>query len=176
MLDSIMMLPLTVQTSGKVQDREQRIQRTSKRPVQVRPHQTKADQRAAHQAVEDPLGEDDRVAQVVADVSRESEVRQDDPTLALASGFIVRPMSSKWDAIGRIDRIIEPSPKGDNISYIPFDPSAPATMFLGGFEYRASEHFAVIPNAIVTSYDRNDEGIRPNTDVQLRLTFFLNFE
>ena len=102
--------------------------------------------------------------------------RQDDPTLALASGFIVRPMTSKWDAIGRIDRIIEPSPKGDNISYIPFDPSAPATMFLGGFEYRASEHFAVIPNAIVTSYDRNDEGIRPNTDVQLRLTFFLDFE
>jgi hypothetical protein len=102
--------------------------------------------------------------------------RQDDPTLALASGFIVRPVSPKWNAIGRIDRIMEPSPEGDNISYIPFDPSAPATMFLAGFEYRAAEHFMIVPNGIVTTYDRDDEGIRPNTDVQLRLTFFLDFE
>ena len=78
--------------------------------------------------------------------------------------------------IGRVDRILEPSPKGDNISYIPFDPSARATMFLAGLEYRFNEKFRLTPNLILTIYDRNDEGERPNDDLHLRLTFFLDLE
>ncbi len=41
---------------------------------------------------------------------------------------------------------MEPSPKGDNISYIPFDPSSRATIFLAGFEYRLSDILCITPN------------------------------
>ena len=78
--------------------------------------------------------------------------------------------------VGRIDRLIQPSPRGDNISYLPFDPSAPATMFIGGLEFQASPHVFITPNTVLTWYDRNDEGIRPNTDFHLRLTLLINFE
>jgi hypothetical protein len=94
----------------------------------------------------------------------------------LASVFLVRNGGRGSSLIGRIDRIMEPSPKGDNISYIPFDPRSRATMLLAGFEYAASEHLRITPNTVVISYDRNDEGIRPETDVFLRLTLFFDFE
>ena len=71
---------------------------------------------------------------------------------------------------------MEPSPKGDNISYVPFDPTAKATFFIGGIEVRVAPHLLITPNVIVIAYDRNDEGIRPTTDVQLRATLFLNLE
>ena len=102
--------------------------------------------------------------------------REDDPRLELASAFIVKSVTDNMSVIGRVDRIIEPSPKGDNISYIPFDASAPATMFLSGVEYRFNEKFRLTPNVIWTTYDRNAEGERPTDDLHLRLTLFLDLE
>ncbi|MEM1412393.1 MAG: hypothetical protein AAGH19_08540, partial [Pseudomonadota bacterium] len=102
--------------------------------------------------------------------------REEDPPLEVASAWWVGALSARTELIARIDRIIEPSPRGDNISYIPFDPSAPATMFYTGVEFSLGEHVSLTPNLIVTHYDRNDEGIRPETDVYLRLTAFVNFE
>ena len=78
--------------------------------------------------------------------------------------------------VGRIDRLFEPSPGGGNIAYLPFDPSARATFFITGVELRVTPHFRIMPNAVVTTYDRNDQGVRPGTDFLLRLTFFLDFE
>jgi len=77
---------------------------------------------------------------------------------------------------GPTDRLIQPSPRGNNISYLPFDPSAPATMFIAGLEYQASPHIFITPNTVLTRYDRDDEGVRPRTDFHLRLTLFINFE
>lgn len=102
--------------------------------------------------------------------------RQDDPPLELASAFIVRALNDKTSIIGRVDRIIEPSPKGDNISYIPFDPSAPATFFIGAVEFVINSHFRLTPNVLWTTYDENDAGETPRDDLHLRLTFFLDFE
>ncbi len=102
--------------------------------------------------------------------------REEDAHGELASAFLVKDIGEKLSGIGRIDWILEPSIKGDNISYIPFDPSASATMYLVGLEYRLSEHLHLIPNTIVIDYDRNDDGVRPGTDVHLRLTVFVNFE
>jgi hypothetical protein len=102
--------------------------------------------------------------------------REDDPRLELASAFFVQSFRNAFSVIGRVDRILEPSPKGDNISYIPFDPAAPATMTLAGIEYRFSPVFRITPNVIWTSYDRNAEGIKPEDDLHLRLTFFLDLE
>ena len=47
---------------------------------------------------------------------------------------------------------------------------------LAAYEHQLSDHFSITPNVIVTSYGRDDEGVRPTTDVYLRLTFFLNLE
>lgn len=102
--------------------------------------------------------------------------REEDPPLELASAFVVGKTGKKTSLIGRVDRIIEPSPAGDNISYLPFDPSAPATMFLAGLEFRVTRHLLITPNTVVITYDRNDEGVTPRTDVHLRVTFYLDFE
>jgi hypothetical protein len=104
------------------------------------------------------------------------EDRQDDPLLELASGFVAWNMRENLSLIGRVDRIMEPSPKGDNISYIPFDPSARATMLLAAVEYRLSPIFRITPNVIWTTYDRNDQGGNPDDDLHLRVTLFLDLE
>ena len=52
--------------------------------------------------------------------------RQDDPKLELASAFVVPKLSETLSLIGRVDRLLEPSPRGDGIAYVPFDPSARA--------------------------------------------------
>ena len=102
--------------------------------------------------------------------------RQADPRLELASAFVTRDLGDLISLVGRVDRIMEPSPNGNNISYLPFDPSAKATFFVAGVEFRVTPHLIITPNAVVTTYDRNDQGIRPRTDFHLRLTFFLDLE
>jgi len=109
-------------------------------------------------------------------VQYSNQDRQDDPPLELASGFLVKRTSEKSSLIVRVDRLIEPSPRGDNIDYLPFDPSATATMLIAGLELAAAERISITPNAVVIRYDHNDAGERPETDLHLRLTLFLNFE
>ncbi len=104
------------------------------------------------------------------------EDRQEDPTLELASAFVRKRVRNKIQLIGRVDRLLEPSPRGNDIAYLPFDPTAKATMWIGAVEFQATPHFAITPNVILTHYDRNDEGIRPKKDLYLRLTLFINFE
>jgi hypothetical protein len=109
-------------------------------------------------------------------VQYSNQDREQDPPLELASGFLVADLSPRTSAIGRIDRLLEPSPRGDDIAYLPMDPSARATIYFAGLEFRLHPHFTLTPNAVVTTYDRNDQGMRPETDVYLRLTAFVNFE
>ena len=102
--------------------------------------------------------------------------RQDDPTLELASAFVARSLRDGLSVIGRIDRLLEPSPRGDGIAYVPFDPTAKATMVLAGLEYRFSPLFRLTPNVIWTTYGVNADGVRPEDDLHLRITFFLDLE
>ncbi len=102
--------------------------------------------------------------------------RQQDPALELASVFAVGRIRDKLNLIARVDRIVEPSPSGDNISYVPFDPRAPATMLVGAVEFRLGDTFTLTPNIISTHYDRAGDGTRPTRDLHLRLTFFLDLE
>jgi len=102
--------------------------------------------------------------------------RQEDSPLELASAFVVSRLTGRTSLVGRVDRLLEPSPKGDGISYLPMDPSARATMMFAGVEFQLHPHLALTPNVVVTTYDHNDQGIRPETDVYLRLTLFVDFE
>ena len=47
---------------------------------------------------------------------------------------------------------------------------------LGGVEFRLTQHLLITPNAVITYFDRNDQGIRPETDLHLRVTLFLDLE
>ena len=102
--------------------------------------------------------------------------REDDPPLELASAFAVYRLTPRTSLVGRVDRIMEPSPKGNNISYLPFDPRSRSTFFIGGVEFRVTPHLSVTPNVVFTKYDQNDQGITPQSDLYLRVTAFLNFE
>lgn len=102
--------------------------------------------------------------------------RQADPPLQLASAFLVRDLGPRSAWFLRADRLIEPSPKGDAIDYLPLAPSAPATMYFAGLEFRPREKLTVTPNLVVTRYDHDDQGERPRTDLHLRLTLFVDFE
>lgn len=101
--------------------------------------------------------------------------RQDDPPLELASAFVVTDLDEKNSLVGRVDRLIEPSPKGNDIAYIPFDASASATLYLGAWERTLTPTLTLTPNVIAIFYDRNDSGERPETDLYLRLTLFWRF-
>ncbi|MBT8048431.1 MAG: hypothetical protein HKN57_10030 [Xanthomonadales bacterium] len=102
--------------------------------------------------------------------------RGEDPPLELASAFAHGRVGQKTRLVGRIDRLLEPSPKGNDIAYLPYDPSARATTLIGGVEFQATPHIFITPNTVVTYYDRNKEGLRPKTDVYVRLTLFIDFE
>jgi len=102
--------------------------------------------------------------------------REEDPVLELASAFVVRRLGKTTSLIGRVDRIMEPSPKGDNIAYLPFDPTARATFLIAGVEFRLTPHLRITPNTVFTTYDENDAGVTPESDFHLRVTFFVDFE
>jgi len=109
-------------------------------------------------------------------VQYSNQDRQDDPPLELASVFAIGQVGEKSSLVGRIDRILEPSPLGDNIPYLPFDPSARATFFLGGVQFQVTPHLIITPNTAITFYDENEAGVTPDTDFHLRVTFYLNHE
>jgi hypothetical protein len=101
--------------------------------------------------------------------------RQDDPPVELASVFLAAPWGTR-SLILRLDRLFEPSPRGDDIDYLPFDPSARATMLIAGLEFRPAARYYVTPNVVVKRYGHDATGQRPDSDVQLRLTLFIDFE
>jgi hypothetical protein len=102
--------------------------------------------------------------------------RQEDSGIELASAYVIAGTGSRSNVVLRVDRLFEPSAKGEDIDYLPFDPSAEATMLIAGFEYRPADRYYVTPNVVVKRYDEDETGQRPGIDVHLRLSFFLDFE
>ncbi len=101
--------------------------------------------------------------------------RQADPRLEVASAYGIVDLSSKVSLIGRLDRLLSPSPSGNSIDYLPFDPSAKATLLIGGIEWRPCRYFSLTPNLESILYDRDDRGDKPQNDLLLRLTFYVHY-
>jgi hypothetical protein len=99
--------------------------------------------------------------------------RQGDPTLEVASGYAVADLNARTSVVARIDRLLEPSVRAEGIDYLPFDGSARATLYLVGVDLRLAGWANLSPNVEVIAYDHADDGVRPNTDVIVRLSFFL---
>ena len=102
--------------------------------------------------------------------------RDEDPDLELATVLGVLKLGGRWSLMGQLHRLFKPSVKGNDIAYIPFDPTAKATNLVGGLEYRVNEHVTLSPNIVWTRYGINESGVKPNDDLHLRLTFYVNFE
>ena len=100
--------------------------------------------------------------------------RQEDPRLEVASAYGVVDLSPKMSLIGRVDRLLAPSPKGNDIPYLPFDPSAKATLFIGGLEWRPHRSVSLMPNIEAIFYDDPDDGEKPKNDLLLRITFYIH--
>jgi hypothetical protein len=102
--------------------------------------------------------------------------RGEDPDLELATLMGVMKLGGPWSVMAQLHRLFKPSVKGNDIAYIPFDPTAKATNLVAGVEYRFNSHFTVSPNIVWTHYGVNELGVKPDDDVHLRLTFYVNFE
>ncbi len=100
--------------------------------------------------------------------------REEDPRLEVASAFGLVELSRKVGLLARVDRLLEPSPKGNDIPYLPFDPTARATLLIGGVELRLHRFFKLTPNVEVILYDNPAEGEKPKDDFLARLTYYLH--
>ena len=105
------------------------------------------------------------------------QIRTGNSDLALdsISVFGVYNLSPRANLIGRYDRMFDPNPDGERISFIPFNPEASFNFFLAGLDFKVSEEFSFIPNVEVVRYDKMKSGPRPNSDLIPRLTFYYRF-
>ena len=100
----------------------------------------------------------------------------DEINLNILSVFLSGKILDKIKLIGRIDRMFEPNPNGENIAYTPFDNSASFTMFLTGIDVNVADGVSIIPNLKYVKYDMNVQGITPESDSYAWLTLFWKFK
>lgn len=98
-----------------------------------------------------------------------------DLNLDIASFFAVLKTSPKTALFGRIDHSFDPNPKGEGISYIPFDKTAESTFIVGGLDLTPIPNVHLMPNLELVVYGQNDAGITPDTDAIPRVTFYYKF-
>ena len=95
--------------------------------------------------------------------------------LDVASVFGVFELTDTLNLFTRYDRMLDPNPDGDNISYIPFDQAVKANFALFGVDVEISESLNLIPNVEWVFYDESSLRSRPDQDVIPRVTFFWRF-
>jgi len=101
----------------------------------------------------------------------------DDLEIKILSGFVTGEFTERWWAFARVDRNFDANPGGADIAYIPFDPTAANTFFMGGLDYWPTDNVGFSPNVEVVVYDDPEDSSlpKPDTDVIPRLTFHFTF-
>lgn len=99
----------------------------------------------------------------------------DDLKLQIGSVFATAKISEKVWGFARVDRLFDPNPDGAKISYLPFDVSAKAKLFLAGLDFRPIENVRIMPNVEAVFYDKVG-GDRPDTDLIPRVTLFYSWK
>ncbi len=95
--------------------------------------------------------------------------------LDIASFFVAGQLSKHLNAFFRTDRMFSPNPAGNQIAYLPFDPSAASTFFVTGIDWTPIANVHFMPNVEAVTYDANSSGQRPTNDLMPRLTFYYKF-
>lgn len=96
-------------------------------------------------------------------------------TLHVLSGFGVVNLSEMVRIVARADRMFEPNPTGNTISYLPFNTAARSLLIIGGVDCEPWTNVHFIPNAGTILYDVDAGSIAPSTDLIARLTFSAQF-
>jgi|Deesub1362A_J573_1020465.scaffolds.fasta_scaffold00006_331 hypothetical protein len=104
------------------------------------------------------------------------QIRQMEPdtqdTYEIASGFFTFDLHKKITFLTRYDKMFDPSPAG--ISYIPFA-QAKSNLLIGGIDFKPHKNVHFIPNVEYVFYDETN-GVKPDADLYLRLTFYYKFK
>ncbi|RMG44918.1 MAG: hypothetical protein D6719_00965 [Candidatus Dadabacteria bacterium] len=116
-----------------------------------------------------------RLGLLYAHQVREQGTGVDDLELDLASAYIVGNFSENLAGYLRVDRMFDPNPKGEDISYIPFASDAKSTFVLAGLDYEAFKNVHLMPNVEMVFYDAVGGAEDPDNDVIPRFTLFYKF-
>ena len=95
--------------------------------------------------------------------------------LDIASVYAVFQLKEHLNLLTRVDRMFDPNPDGDQVAYIPFDPTAESTLALVGLDFEIGDRIDLIPNVEVVSYDSVGTAPAPDHDLIARFTFFARF-
>lgn len=96
-----------------------------------------------------------------------------DLELDMYSGFgIFDVVRQKVSVFARVDRFDDPNPDGAGIAYLPIDPRARYTFFLGGVEYYLLPSVRFSPNVETVSYGKLPNGTAIKNDVVWRATMY----
>jgi hypothetical protein len=96
-----------------------------------------------------------------------------DLELDMYSGFgIFDIVRQKVSVFARVDRFDDPNPDGAGIAFLPIDPRAKYTFFLGGVEFFALPSVRFSPNVETVSYGKLPDGTSIKTDVVWRATWY----
>lgn len=95
--------------------------------------------------------------------------------LDVASVFGVFELTDTLNLLTRYDRMFDPNPDGEKISYLPFDRTAGSSFALFGVDIEIDGALNIIPNVEWVFYDESSPGSRPDQDVIPRVTFFWQF-
>ncbi|MFQ5628045.1 MAG: hypothetical protein ACE5I1_04725, partial [bacterium] len=99
----------------------------------------------------------------------------EDLNFQIGSAFFTVDVAEKTSLFARVDRMFDPNPGGNSISYIPFASNAKSTFLLGGVDYAPIINVHLMPNVEVVLYDGVNGSENPNADVLPRMTFFYTF-
>ncbi len=110
-----------------------------------------------------------------ADQTREKS-EDGDEKLRVASIFLAGVISEQFSLFGRVDKTFDPNPNGDDIVFIPFDPTAKSTFFVAGLDWQPVKGVSIIPNIEFIKYEENSEGVTPGSDIISRITFYWKFK
>ena len=99
------------------------------------------------------------------------ETGEDDVDVDVYSVFGVLDAGERVNLLARWDRMATPIPDGAKISYFRMDPTSEGHFFLAGVDIMLDEHFHLIPNVEIVSYDADDL----DSDIFLKTTFSVTF-
>ena len=87
----------------------------------------------------------------------------------------VQLLKKKVSVFARFDRLFDPNPNAEIISYIPFDDTARSNMILVGLDWTPTDAVHIIPNLVFVFYDKPDNIDKPGETIMPRLTAFFRF-
>ncbi len=110
-----------------------------------------------------------------ADQTREKS-EDGNEKLRVASIFLAGVISDQFSLFGRADKTFDPNPNGDDIAFIPFDPTAKSIFFIAGLDWQPVKDVSFIPNIEFIKYEENSGGVTPGSDFIARITFYWKFK